>query len=122
MGAPKPPGPPGGMGPAGAPGAMAGNQAAAMSKVQAGLKALMEALPQLPIGSELSNSVMDAVSKIGKHLPEHGMGGDGGNLIQQLALMAREAKAQPNPMMAMGGGAPLPAGAGAGGPPPAMGV
>ena len=117
---PKPPGPPGGLGAAAAPGGMPGNHGAGLGKVQAGIKMLMEALPQLQIGSELSNSVMDAVSKIGKHLGEGGMGGgDQGNLLQNLAMMARDVKQQPGPANAlqglMGGGGPPP---GAGAPPP----
>lgn len=102
-----------------APQAMAGNQAAGMGKLQAGLKMLMESLPQLQIGSELSNAVMDSISKIGKHIPQHG-GAEGGNpqaMIQDLALMARDMKQQPQ------GGGPLQGlmGGGAGGPPPGAG-
>ncbi len=123
---PHPPGPPGGLGAAGAPGAMAGNHAAGLGKLQAGIKMLMESLPQLQIGSELSNAVMESVSKIGKHLGEGGMsGGDHGDLLQNLAMMARDVKQQPGAGQAGalqslmgGGGAPPPPGAGAGAPPP----
>ena len=121
---PKPQGSPAGIGPAGAPGGMAGNQMAGLGKLQAGLKMLMESLPQLQIGSELSNAVMDAVSKIGKHVPEAGgVGGDPSNLMQQLAGMARETKVAPPQAAALqgmmgGGGPPTPGGA----PPPQMGA
>jgi hypothetical protein len=119
---PKPPGPPGGLGAAGAPGAMAGNQAAGMGKLQAALKMMAESLPQLQIGSEISNAVLDALSKIGKHLGEGGMNGDSGNMLQNLAMMARDVKQQPGQAGAlqslMGGGAPPP---GAGAPPPGAG-
>jgi len=119
-----PPGPPGGTGPATSPGGMAGNQAHGMDKVKTGLKMLMEALPTLPLGGELSNAVMKAANDIGKHLTE-GMEGDPQAQVQMLAKMAQQAKAQPGQMGAvqglMGGGAPPPPGAGAP-PPPPMGA
>ena len=127
MGARPPMGPPpSGTGAASAPGGMAGNQMAGMEKLKLGLEALMESLPMLPIGSEVSNAVMKAATEIGKHLPGAGEGGDPQAMIQMLAMMGREAKASPmqgaalQGMMGGGGGAPPPPGAG--GPPPGMGA
>lgn len=92
---------------------MLGQGAQAMTQLKIGLEALNKALGGLPIGSEVSKAVHDAVVKIGKHLPGGGAGPqDPQAMIQQLALAARDAKTQPNPMAAMMGG-------GAGGAPPA---
>ena len=96
-----------------------------MDKVHVGLKALTDALSSLPIGSDLSHEIMAAIGKIGKHLPQGGEGGDVQGKIQQLAMMARQAKAEPGQMSALqgllgGGGAPPPPAAG-GAPPPPMG-
>ena len=120
---PAPGGAPGGAGTGGAtaPVPMLGGQAKAMEQVHVGLKALTQALSELPIGSELSNEIMSAVGKIGKHLPQGGQGGDPQGAVQQLAMMARQAKAEPGQANALqglmgGGGAPPPPGAGA--PPP----
>jgi len=111
---------PAGMGPAAGPGGMAGNQMAGLQKVQIGVKALIDALPMLPLGSEIQSEVMKAVQSIGKHVAGAAEGGDHAGLMQQLALMGRQAKA--NPMQAqaldqMGGGGAPPPGAGAGAPP-----
>lgn len=97
---------------------MPGNAMAGMEKVKVGMKAFMEALPMLPLGGELSNAVMKAAQEIGKHLPQGGEGGDPQAMIQQLAMMARDARAQPQ-----GGAGPAGAlqglmGGGAGAAPP----
>jgi hypothetical protein len=121
MGARPPMGPPPtGTGPAAATGGMMGNQMAGMEKVKIGVKALIDSLPMLPLGSEMQQAVMKAVQDIGKHVPEAGGGGDPQALVQMLAMMGREAKAQPGQAGALqqmmgGGGAPPP---GAGAPPP----
>jgi hypothetical protein len=103
---------------------MAGNQMAGMEKLKLGMKALMEALPMLPIGSEISNAVMKAATDIGKHLSGGGEGGDPQAAIQMLAAMAQAHKAQPSPQGAamgmMGGG--MPPGGGGAPPPPGMGA
>lgn len=111
-----PGGPPGGTGAAAAPGIMLGNQAQGTAKLQLALKALQDALSSLPFGSELHHEVLTALTKIGKHLPQGGMGAqDPGAVIQQLAGLARSTKAQPAQMAALsglmgpGGGAPPPA-------------
>ena len=119
---------PGGTGPASGLGGMAGNQQAGIQKVEIGLKALMEALPQLPLGSEIQSAIMKAAQDIGKHLPQ--AGGDPQAMIQNLAMMARNVKTEPPPgldALMGGGGAPPPPGGGAppmpgGAPPPMMGA
>lgn len=117
-----PPGPPGGTGGATAPGPMMGNQAQGMAAVKVAMEALQKALPGIPMGSELHNEVLTALSKIGKHMQHPGGGGQ--DVIQQLVGMAREQHADPAKEQAlagmMGGGAPPPPGAGA--PPPQMGA
>jgi hypothetical protein len=118
--APHPPGPPGGTGGAMAPGAMLGQQAKAMEGVKLGLKALQEALPSIPIGSELHQAVLKAVGDIGKHIDQGGPGDQSG-MMQQLVQMARSAQGAPPQAAAMQRAfptAPPPAGGGA--PPPAM--
>lgn len=119
MGAPKPMGPPAGTGPAAAPGGMPGNMMAGMEKVKIGVKALLDALPMLPLGSELQQAVIETIQKIGKHVPEAGMGGDPQAAIQMLAMMGREQKASPQAgaLQQM-----TPPGGGAGGPPPGLGA
>lgn len=119
--------PPAGTGPVSGLGGMAGNQMAGMSKVEAGLKMLTEALPMLPLGSEVQAAIMKAVETIGKHLPQAGGGGDPQALIQQLAMMSRNAKTEPPPgfsqLVGGGGGPPPPPPPGGGAmPPPAMGA
>lgn len=125
QGGPPPPGgapggaPPGGTGPAMAPGHMAGNQAQAMTQLKIGTEALQKALIGIPMGSPLHSEILGALSKLGKHMQAGGAGpGDPQALIQQLALMSRDAKAQPGQDAAlqglMGGGGPP----GGGAPPP----
>lgn len=112
-----PPSPPGGAGPAAMPGAMPGMGQQGMAGVKVGLEALQKALPQLPMGSKLHQSVLKAVADIGKNM-EHEGGGDPMAMIQQLIEAARNAKQNPNPMnmaaMMPGAGAAPP------GPPPGM--
>lgn len=113
-GAPQPPGaPPVGTGAAAAPSPMLGSQAQAASKLEAGLKMMQEALSGLPFGSELHHEVLDALKKIGKHMPQGGAGTtDPTAVIQQLAAAARAQKAQPQQHAALAG---LMAGPGMGG-------
>ena len=124
MGQPRPMGPPPGTGPAAAPGGMAGNVMAGMEKVKLGVKALIDSLPMLQLGSEMQQAVMKAVQDIGKHVPEAGGGGDPQAMVQMLAMMGRQAKAEPPQAGAlqqmMGGGGPPPPGGGA--PPPGLGA
>lgn len=112
-------GPPPGTGPAAAPGIMLGSQAQGMAKLEVGLKALQEALGALPFGSALHNEVLEALKKIGKHMPQGGAGSaDPQAMIQQLAGLAREARAAPQQQAALAG--LMGPGGGVGGPPPAM--
>ena len=110
--------PMGGAGPASMPGPMAGSGQQGMAALKVGLESLQKALPQLPMGSALHQSVLKAVADIGKHLEKEGAtGGDQMGAIQQLMEMARAAKTQPNMAGMMPGGSP-PGGPGAGAPPP----
>jgi len=110
--------PMGGAGPASMPGPMAGSGQQGMAALKVGLESLQKALPQLPMGSALHQSVLKAVADIGKHLEkEGGAQGDQMGAIQQLMEMARAAKTQPN-MAGMMPGGPPPGGPGAGAPPP----
>ena len=126
---PAPPGaggapPQGGTGAASAPGAMPGAASHGMEKLKLGLKTLQEALPQLPMGSEIHTAVLKAVADVGKHLEkEGGMGAPPGANIQQLLEMLRSAKqsgAVPPQMPGPAGGAPPPMGGAP--PPPPMGA
>jgi len=103
--------PMGGAGPATMPGPMAGSGQQGVAALKTGLEALQKALPQLPMGSALHQSVLKAVADIGKHLEkEGGGGGDQMGAIQQLMELARAAKTQPSMagMMPGGAGAPPP--------------
>lgn len=101
-----------------APGAALGAQAKAMEGVKLGLKALQEALPAIPIGSELHQSLLKAVGDIGKHIDQGGPGDQSG-MMQQLVAMARSAQGAPPQAAAMNKAfptAPPPAAAGGGAP------
>ena len=99
----------GGAGPATMPGPMAGSAQQGFAALKTGLEALQKALPQLPMGSALHQSVLKAFGDIGKHLEkEGGMGGDQSNVVQQLMELARQAKTQPGMAGMMPGGAPPP--------------
>ena len=89
-----PPGPPGGTGGASVPSGMLGNQQAGMTSVKVGLEALQKALPSLPMGSELHNAVLKAVSDIAKHFDTAGPQ-QSGDVLQQLAALARAQHTQP---------------------------
>lgn len=89
-----------------------------MAALKVGVEALQKALPQIPMGSKLHQAVLKAVGEIGKHMEEEGSGA-GGDQIQQLLEMVRNAKQNPG----MAGMMPPPGGSlggGAGGPPPPM--
>ena len=104
--------PMGGAGPATMPGPMAGSANQGMASLKVGLESLQKALPQLPMGSALHQSVLKAVADIGKHMEKEGGSGGGDQMgaIQQLMELARAAKTQPNMagMMPGGAGAPPP--------------
>ena len=106
--------PMGGAGPATMPGPMAGSAQQGLAALKVGVEALQKALPQLPMGSALHQSVLKAIGDIGKHMEKEGSGGgDQMGAIQQLMELARAAKTQPNMAGMMPGGA-----GGAGAPPP----
>jgi len=101
----------GGAGPATMTGPMAGSAQQGLSALKVGLEALQKALPQLPMGSSLHQSVLKAISDIGKNMEKEGAsGGDQMGAIQQLMELARAAKTQPSMagMMPGGAGAPPP--------------
>jgi hypothetical protein len=101
----------GGAGPATMPGPMAGSAQQGLAALKVGVEALQKALPQLPMGSALHQSVLKAIGDIGKHMEKEGAaGGDQMAAIQQLMELARNAKTQPNMagMMPGGAGAPPP--------------
>ena len=114
-GAPPAPPPPmgGGTGAAASHGPMAGSAMQGIQKVKLGVEALQAALPTLPMGGELHQAVMKAITDISKHMTS-GQGGDAGGAIQQLIELMRNAKQQPGAAGAMPGAAP------GGMPPPAM--
>lgn len=113
-GAPPPmPHGPAGTGPAAMSSPAPGSAKQGMTAVTAGLELLQKALPQLPMGSKIHQSVMKAISDIGKHMAEEGGGQDKAALMQQLVELARNAKVNPNAQAALPG-------AGPGGPPPPM--
>lgn len=105
---------------------MPGNSAQSMTQLKIGLEAMQKAVGGLPLGSPVSNAVMKAISDITKHMNHGGMPGgasDPAAMIQQLANMGREAKAQPGQDAALqglmgGGGAPPPPGGAPPGAPP----
>ena len=93
------------------PGPMAGSAQQGLAALKVGVEALQKALPQLPMGSALHQSVLKAIGDIGKHMEKEGAGGgDQMGAIQQLMELARAAKTQPSMagMMPGGAGAPPP--------------
>jgi hypothetical protein len=68
-----------------------GNIAAALAKVQSGLKMFEEALPLIPMGSEEHRAVLDAIKGVSKHLKK----GEENAQLEQAALV-QQLKAAPN--------------------------
>jgi hypothetical protein len=100
--------PPMATGPAMVPGPMAGQAAQGMTGVKLALEVLQKALPGLQMGSELHSAVMKSITDLSKHI---GQGADDqSGIVQQLAMLARAAQADPARMAMMrqmgGGGAP----------------
>lgn len=79
------------VGPVTMPQANQGNIAAALAKVNAGLKMFEEALPLIPMGSEEHRAVLDAIKGVSKHLKK----GEENAQLEQAAL-AQQLKAAPN--------------------------
>ena len=118
-----PPGIPGGTGAATVPGAMPGMMAQGMTGVKLAVEALQKALPQLPMGSDLHNAVLHAVSGITKHLDDSGIPPAGGeDVIQQLVALARQNAQGQNPLAGMMPGGAPPPGAAPAAPPTQMGA
>jgi hypothetical protein len=65
-----------------------------MAKVKTALGMLQEALPSLPMGSDLHTAVIEAISKVTKHFDENLAGGPQA-AIQQLLEAARAQHTQP---------------------------
>ena len=106
-----------GTGPVSAPGAQAGTHAQGMTQVKTALEMLQKALPGIPMGSDLHKEVMKAISGISKNMTGDSGGGD---VMQQLAQLARSAQADPARAAAMRAVPPTPGGMPAGmGPSPA---
>lgn len=86
-----------------------GNIAAALAKVNSGLKMFEEALPMIPMGSEEHQALLDAIKTVSKHLKK----GEENAQLEQ-AAMVQQLKAAPNQaqqsamarMLAMQGGKP----------------
>lgn len=95
-----------------APHGTPGNSAADLSKIKLGLEALQAGLPGVPMGTELHDAVLKAISTIGKHMSEMQ---DSPQMKMQglLSMLQKMKQQQPNAALA-GMGAPSPAG----GPPP----
>lgn len=105
-----------GAGPATMPTPMGGSTKQGLSALKVGLESLQKALPQLPLGSALHQSVLKALTEIGKQLEKQGgEGTDQSGAIQQLVEMARMQKTQPGMAGMMPGGAPPAGGAPGGG-------
>lgn len=95
----------------------AGTNAAAINDIHNAVVILEKALPSLPIGSELHTEVLQATTKLAKHLGQGGTGGEGLQMNSLLQMM-RQASQQA-PMAAlnrMGGGATPSMGGSPGGP------
>lgn len=68
-----------------------GNIAAALAKVNSGLKMFEEALPLIPMGSAEHQAVLDAIKGVSKHLKK---GSENAQLEQ--ASLVQQLKAAPN--------------------------
>lgn len=112
------------MGPATSPQPNMGNQAAAMNKVQNALTMLEQALPEIPMGSELHHEILKITTQLSKKL-QPGTGSPGLQM-QELLQMARN-QSQSAPMQALarmqqppGSPPAMPGGEGGGGSPMPM--
>lgn len=71
------------------PGAQPGSAQKGMVMLKTGLEAIQAALPLLPLGSELHNAALKAVTDLSKNMAKGP--DDQSDKIQQLAQMARQA-------------------------------
>jgi len=95
---PLPPGLMGGppaIGPMMAPQGNPGNALAAASKVKSAVTLLQEALPAIPMGSDVHNDVLKAVGMLAKHA-ESQPATDQSQITQLMALIQKLATQQPN--------------------------
>lgn len=107
-------------GPVAAPQGNQGNSAQAMSLIRNAIEMLQKALPMIPMGSPLHGDILNATSKISKHMEEAG-GQNKGVDLQSLLQMAKSASQQspvqalnrmhPNPTAAPAMPTPAPAAA-----------
>lgn len=87
-------GPPG-IGPMGAPQGNPGNALAAISKVKSAVTLLQEALPAIPMGSDVHTDVLKAVGMLAKH-SDQGQATDQSQITQLMAMIQKLATQQPN--------------------------
>ena len=131
-GLPAPQGPPPGLmaamgqarpniGPAPAPNANPGNIMAAMGKISAAAQQIQEALPQIPLGSEIHEKILKVATTLAQIVKEAGVSPA---TTQQSLIQAARQGQQSMPMMAMQKMFPQPGAGGApmGGPPPGAGA
>lgn len=97
-GPPLPPGlmggPPG-IGPMSGPQGNQGNALAAISKLKSAVTLLQEALPAIPMGSDVHNDVLKAVGILAKHAQTQ-QGTDQSQITQLMGLIQKLATQQPN--------------------------
>lgn len=87
-------GPPG-IGPMASPQGNPGNALAAISKVKSAVTLLQEALPALPMGSDVHSDILKAVGLIAKH-GESQPTTDQSQITQLMAMIQKLATQQPN--------------------------
>jgi len=79
-----------------------GNAMAALSKIKSALTLLQEALPAIPLGSDVHSDILKAVSTLAKHAGDsnQGQGTDQQQITQLMALIQRLAQQKPNAALA----------------------
>jgi hypothetical protein len=110
-----------GASPVGVPSGSPGKSANALAQVREAIKILERALPELPMGSDPYKAVLDAVTKITKHVsPSDEIPGVQKTALRGLAQDAQKSSMMQSLMRSMGGegGAPPPPGGAAAPPPP----
>jgi len=108
-----------GAGPLSAPTGSPGQSANALSKVREAIKILIEALPELPMGSEPWKATNAAIQNLGKHVsPSDEVPGVQQTQLRGLQQSAGKDAALQSLMRSMGGGGAAAPGAAPGGAPP----
>lgn len=82
------------IGAATAPQPNAGNEAAGMNKVQSALKMLEQALPEIPMGSDLHHEILKITTQLSKKL-QPGTGSDGLQMQEMLQFLRNQAQSAP---------------------------